>query len=88
MTSFSGEFHGQMTSSYLTRGRSCLSTSPSNYLRMSLRNIHTNSDVFTSIAMVRGSASGRQLNLIEKPSSGSGDRLAGIRFSKNLMVLD
>ena len=46
------------------------------------------SDVFTSVAVTRGSASDRQLSLIETLSGGSGDRLAEIRFGKSLMELD
>lgn len=46
------------------------------------------SGVFTSVAVTRGSASDKQLSLIEKLSGGSGDKLAEIRFSKSLMELD
>lgn len=42
---------------------------------------------FSSPAVNRGSASDKQLSLIEKLSGGSGDTLAGIRFGKNLMEL-
>lgn len=42
---------------------------------------------FISPSVNRGSASDKQLSLIEKLSGGSGDTLAGIRFGKNLMEL-
>lgn len=47
----------------------------------------TSSGLFTSFAVPRGSASDRQLGLIEKLSHGSGDNLAEIRFGKSLMEL-
>ena len=45
----------------------------------------TSSGLFTSFAVPRGSASDRQLGLIEKLSHGSGDNLAEIRSGKSFM---